>query len=142
MKRASPSERGTPSAGASGTARLMFYALIAISLMALDYRGHYVERMRSLAERAIEPVFWIVDLPARTFEFAADALRDRAEIEARLDTVEIELEKARARLGVLADLRLENSRLRALLDAARRTRQEFIAAELAGVDLDPFAHRI
>jgi rod shape-determining protein MreC len=137
-----PGER-TPGGGAAGgTARLMFYALVAISLMALDYRGGYVDRMRALAERAVEPLFWAVDLPFAGIDAVSERFRGQARLSQRVATLEAELGRARARLARLDDLRLENARLRSLLDTARRLDTEFIAAELAHVDLDPFAHRV
>lgn len=135
-------DRGTAYDTVGGTARLMFYSLLAISLMALDYRGRYVERIQAIASHLIEPVFWAVDLPFSGAESIALAWTDRAETERRMGELELDLARARARLGRLDDLESENAQLRAILDTARRIDQEFIAAELASVDLDPFAHRI
>lgn len=120
----------------------MFYALLAISLMALDHRGGYVERVRALADRAVEPLFWAVDLPFSGFRTVAAHFRDQAELSRRLAAMKAELDRARARLSRLDDLRIENARLRGLLETARRLDAEFIAAELASVALDPFAHRV
>jgi len=120
----------------------MFYALLAISLMALDYRGQYVERFRTVASHLVEPIFWAIELPFSSAERIATSWRDRAATERLISELELEVARARARLGRLADLESENAQLRVLLETARRTEQEFIAAELASVDLDPFAHRI
>lgn len=120
----------------------MFYSLLAISLMALDYRGQYVERLRTTATRLAEPIFLVVDLPFSSFERIAHAWRERADAERRIGGLELELARAQARLGRLEDLESENAQLRGLLDTTRRIEQEFIAAEIASVDLDPFAHRI
>jgi len=135
-------DRGTASDTVGGTARLMFYSLLAISLMALDYRGQYVERFRTVASHLVEPIFWAIELPFSSAERIAGSWRDRAETRNRIAELELEIAKARAHLGRLADLESENAQLRTLLDTARRTDQEFIAAELASIDLDPFAHRI
>lgn len=142
MNGAGAGNRTTAYDTVGGTARLMFYALLAISLMALDYRGQYLERFRTLAGHLVEPVFWAVDLPWSGIESTADILRDRAESGRRIAELELDLMQARARLGLLSDLQSENAQLRTVLDTARRIEQEFIAAELTGVDLDPFAHRI
>ena len=47
------------------TARLMMYGLLAIVLMAMDHRGHYVPKIRSAAEYLVEPVYHVVEWPAR-----------------------------------------------------------------------------
>lgn len=138
----SGSERATTFDTVSGTARLMFYSLLAISLMSLDYRGQYVDRIRTLAGHLVEPVFWAVDLPFSGVERIAATWQDRAEARDRIRALELRLARARARLSRLPDLETENAQLRAVLETARRTQQEFIAAELAGIDLDPFAHRL
>lgn len=135
-------DRGSSSDTVGGTARLMFYSLLAISLMALDYRGQYVERFQALAGHLVEPIFRAVDLPFSTAERIAASWRDRAETGARISELELEVTRARARLGRLADLESENAQLRRLLETARRTDLQFIAAELASIDLDPFSHRV
>ncbi|MDT8448747.1 MAG: rod shape-determining protein MreC [Wenzhouxiangellaceae bacterium] len=133
---------GTGHGAARGTARLMFYSLLAITLMALDYRGQYVERVRSTAAQLAEPLFWVVDLPFTGAGRLVETFRERGESRRRIRELETEMTRLRARLGLVADLEAENLRLRSLLDAALRSKQEFVAAELAAVDLDPFAHRI
>lgn len=135
-------QRGTAFDTVGGTARLMFYSLLAISLMALDYRGQYVDRIRELSSHVVEPVLWAVDLPFSGIDRLASTWRDRAETRRRIRELELELARARAQLARLPDLKTENAQLRAVLETARRTEQEFIAAELAGIDLDPFAHRL
>lgn len=133
---------GTVSDTIGGTARLMFYSLLAISMMALDYRGQYVERFRTVASHLVEPIFWAIELPFSSAERIATSWRDRAETGQRIAELELAIVKARARLGRLTDLESENAQLRILLETARRTDQDVIAAEVASVDLDPFAHRI
>lgn len=142
MNSAGTGDRATTFESAGGTARLMFYALLAITLMALDYRGHYVERFQSIAGQLVEPIFWAVDLPFSGVERLSVAWRERNRVARRVDELELELARARARLGRLQDLTLENAQLRALLETRRRTEHDFVAAELANIDLDPFAHRL
>ncbi|NNK33160.1 MAG: hypothetical protein HKP02_08545, partial [Xanthomonadales bacterium] len=45
------------------TARLMAYGLLAVVLMAMDHRGQYVPRVRSVLEYAVEPVYHLVQWP-------------------------------------------------------------------------------
>jgi len=120
----------------------MFYALLAICLMALDHRGRYVDALRAAAGRVIEPAFIAVDLPFIAAENLADRMAAQQTLRARVEALETELLEARARLGTLDDLALENVRLRGLLDTARRLEHEFISAEVAGIDLDPIARRL
>jgi len=126
----------------TGTARLMFYVLLAISLMAFDHRGRYVDRARAWAEQAVEPLFWAVELPFEGAERVGAQLHDRQWLNRRVAELEQALASTRSRVGILEDLRYENDRLRALLEVTERTDQQLIAAEIASVDLNPFAHRI
>ena len=48
---------------AAQTARLMLYGLLAVVLMAMDHRGKYVPKARSLAENAVEPFYHLVEWP-------------------------------------------------------------------------------
>ncbi|MBY6204114.1 rod shape-determining protein MreC [Halomonas denitrificans] len=138
----SPYSRRALLGAAGGTARLMAYALLAITLMALDYRGRYVDRVRSLAGQLVEPLVLLVDLPFRGAERFEEFWSRRGELVDRVRTLEREAVERQAALGELADLAIENRTLRSLLDAGRRIDREYLAAELVSIDLDPFAHRI
>jgi len=128
--------------GIAGTARLMFYSLLAVSLMALDYRGQYLERFRTIATDLTEPLLLAVDLPATSVEHFAGLLHQRSEAQQRIQSLEHELARSRAELGLLNDLVDENRRLRGLLETTDRVETHHISAEIGAVDLDPFAHRL
>lgn len=127
---------------AGGTARLMAYSLLAITLMALDHRGRYVDRVRAVAGELAEPLVLLVDLPFHGATRLKEFWTQRSELVERVRTLEREAIEREASLGEFADLEVENERLRALLDASSRIERRYLAAELASIDLDPFAHRI
>ena len=125
-----------------GTARLMAYSLLAITLMALDYRGRYVDHLRDFATQLVEPLVLLIDLPFHGADRFNEFWSQRTELVERVRTLEREAVARDAALGELADLAVENARLRALLDVAERQPRRPLVAELAAIDLDPFAHRI
>jgi len=125
-----------------GTARLMAYSLLAITLMALDFRGRYVDHVRDAATQVIEPLVLLIDLPFHGADRLAEFWTRRSELVERIRRLERDAVRKNAMLGDLADLTVENARLRELLDAAPRQTRRYLAAELAAIDLDPFAHRI
>jgi len=43
----------------------MLYGLLAVVLMAMDQRGHYVPRMRSAIEYLVEPAYHVIEWPLR-----------------------------------------------------------------------------
>lgn len=127
---------------AARIARLMFYGLLAIVLMTLDYRGHYVESLRGLAWRALEPVFVAVEAPFDLGQRLGEEMRDRHELMDRLAVLERERREREAELVLLDELREDNRELRALLAASQRIGPSFQSAELMSIDLNPWSHRV
>ncbi len=139
---------GSPGVGAkfSGqaalTARLMLYSLLAIVLMAMDHRGQYVPRLRSMASYLVEPVYHVVDWPVQALRTVFSFLQSTRALLRENEELQEQLLGQQGELQRLATLREENERLRALLDGAGAVRHEFQFAELIAVDLDPFAHKV
>jgi len=127
---------------AARIARLMFYGLLAIVLMTLDYRGNYVSSIRSLAWRALEPVILAVEAPFHAGQRLGEELRDRHALMERLSVLERERIEREAELALLEELREDNRELRALLEASQRLAPAFQAAELMNIDLNPWSHRV
>jgi rod shape-determining protein MreC len=124
------------------TPRLMLYILMAVVLMAMDQRGSYVPRLRAALAYAVEPVYHLVELPVRT-------LRGVRTYGRSYETLVVENTQQKETLLVqagemqrLAGLEEENSRLRALLEAAQGNDYRFQYAELVQVNLDPFSHLV
>lgn len=124
------------------TARLMFYSLLAITLMALDHRGRWVDQVHSISAGLVEPALFLLETPFAAARRIGEDLGARRDLAREVAELEQALLIRSARLGLLEDLAQENEELRSLLGAGERLEQEFIPAELMGVDLDPFAHRV
>jgi rod shape-determining protein MreC len=126
----------------SRTARLMLYMLVAIALMAMDQRGHYIPRVRSVLEFAIEPVYHVIAWPARALTGINNWFTSHQallnENQALQESV-LSLSAATQQLDAQAE---ENRRLRALLDAVEGRSFSFRFAELVSVDMDPYAHKV
>ncbi|MEM7053919.1 MAG: rod shape-determining protein MreC [Pseudomonadota bacterium] len=135
-------EAGALRGVAAGTARLMFYSLLAIVLMTLDFRGAYVQRIQAAAGGLVEPVLLLIDWPVVGLRSLSSLLESQADMSRQQAELERELIELRAGLSVVDDLALENARLRDLLATTERLEYSMMTAELAAVDLDPFAHRI
>jgi len=127
---------------AARIARLMFYGLFAIVLMTLDYRGNYVDSLRSLAWRALEPVILAVEAPFELGRRLGQELHERHALMDRLAVLESERREREAELAFLEELRDDNRELRALLEASQRIVPDFQAAELMNIDLNPWSHRV
>lgn len=130
------------SEAAARIARLMFYGLLAIVLMTLDFRGKYVDSLRSLAWRGLEPVILAVEAPFDLGRRLGEELRERHELMDRLAVLERERREREAELALLEELRDDNRELRALLAASLRLTPDFQSAELMSIDLNPWSHRV
>ena len=127
---------------AARIARLMFYGLLAIVLMTLDYRGGYVDSLRSQAWRAIEPVILAVEAPFQMGRRIGEELRQRHALMDRVAILARERRERLAELSLLEELRDANRELRDLLDASQRLVPDFQSAELMNIDLNPWSHRV
>jgi rod shape-determining protein MreC len=120
----------------------MLYSLLAIVLMAIDQRGHYIPRLRNTVGNAMEPLYHVVDWPVRTAESFGSRLQSHDELLQKNDALHTALLAQEADLQRLQTLREENRRLRALLEGATALQFKTQFAELVRVDLDPFSHRV
>lgn len=130
------------SEAAARIARLMFYGLLAIVLMTLDYRGNYVSSLRSLAWSGLEPVVMLVEAPFDFGRRVGEEMRTRHDLMGRIQVLERDRRENQAELALLEELRDDNRELRALLEASQRVAPAFQAAELMNIDLNPWSHRV
>jgi len=124
------------------TARLMLYGLLAVVLMAMDHRGQYVPRIRSVAQYAVEPVYHVVEWPVRALQNLSAQFQSRRSMRHENEQLKRRLLGQQAELQRLQTLVEENRRLRALFVGAASQPYEYRFAELLKVDLDPFSHRV
>ena len=118
------------------------YILLAIVLMFMDQRGHYVPRVRSAMELAFEPVFHVVGWPAEALQSLDQHTRARNELLLENEQLKQQLLKTFGEMQTQAALWQENQRLRALLEATQGRAYNFRFAEMKRVDLDPFSHKV
>ena len=124
------------------TARLMLYGLLAVVLMAMDQRGHYVPQIRSMALYMVEPVYHLVEWPARAARNVFGQFQSRRSLRQDNEALKQQLLSQQGALQRFAALVEENRRLRSLIEGADGQTFEFQFAELVGVDLDPFSHKV
>ncbi|MDT8320276.1 MAG: rod shape-determining protein MreC [Xanthomonadales bacterium] len=126
----------------SQTARLMLYGLLAVVLMAMDQRGHYVPRARVMAGHLIEPVYHVVDWPVTALRNLFGQLQSRRSLRHENARLKKRLLAQQGDLQRLDTLQQENRRLRALFTGAQTQPFDYQYAELLRVDLDPFSHKV
>jgi len=120
----------------------MLYGLLAVVLMAMDQRGHYVPRLRSQADYLVEPVYHVMEWPVRALRNLFGQLQSRRSLRHENEALREQLISQQGALQRLATLTEENRRLRTLIEGAQGQVFEFQFAELVRVDLDPFSHKV
>lgn len=139
---------GSPGAGTkffgstAQTARLMLYGLLAVVLMAMDHRGNYVPRVRSMAQYVVEPVYHLVDWPVSALRNLFGQFQSRRALREQNEHLQQQLLGQQGSLQRLQTLEEENQRLRALFAGAESLPYEYRFAELLQVELDPFSHQV
>jgi rod shape-determining protein MreC len=124
------------------TARLMLYGLLAVVLMAMDHRGQYVPRFRSVANQLVEPAYHVVEWPIRALRGVFGFFRSSQSLRRSNEELREQLLQQQGLLQRLEAITGENDRLREMVDNTTGPRFEYQFAELIGVDLDPFSHKI
>ena len=120
----------------------MLYGLLAVVLMAMDHRGHYVPKVRNVLENAVEPFYHVVEWPANAMRNLFGQFPSRRTLRHENEALRQQLLTQQADLQRLDTLAEENRRLRALFEGAESLRFEYRFAELVRVDLDPFSHKV
>jgi rod shape-determining protein MreC len=120
----------------------MLYSLLAVVLMAMDHRGHYVPKVRSMLENVAEPVYHVVEWPVSAMRNLYGQFQSRRSLRHENESLRQQLLSQQADLQRLDTLTEENRRLRALFEGAESLRFEYRFAELVRVDLDPFSHKV
>jgi len=120
----------------------MFYIMLSMVLMTLDYRGQWVDRVRDWSTLAVEPLWLVVEAPVRLAAAVSRRWTDRTKLLIERDALELDLSESRARLLVFDEIKRENERLRGLLGASATIDRDFQAVELRQLDLNPYSHRL
>lgn len=126
----------------SPTARLVFYGLLAIVLMATDFKSDYVGKMRYTVSLLAVPIYAALEWPFAMGRSLQKTARYHQTLLDENEQFRQQQLRTRGQLQEMDSIRLEISRLRSLLGASSSLRVEFQFAELLRVDLDPFSHRV
>ncbi len=122
--------------------RVITLIALSILLMYLDHRDNHLDAVRKTISAAMYPVRLVVDAPVRFWEWMGDASTSRSALQREVSRLEAERLLTNARLQRLTALEAENARLRALLDARERVRDDIRVAEILSVDANPYEHNL
>jgi rod shape-determining protein MreC len=122
--------------------RLLALVFLSILLMYLDHRENHLDGIRKGVGAAVYPLRLAVDAPVRVWGWLGESTTSRNDLELELGRLRAERLLTNARLQRLTALEAENARLRALLDARTRVRDEVRVAEIMAVDANPYEHNL
>jgi rod shape-determining protein MreC len=120
--------------------RFLLLAGISIFLLIDDHREHHLDAVRKAIGAAVYPLRVVVDAPVSAWRWIRETTASRNEL--LLDNSRLNTERllTQARLQRFAALESENSRLRAMLEAKGRMRDQVQVAEVMSVSSNPFRH--
>ena len=124
----------------AGRAILLMAA--SILLMVLDHRQDHLQKVRDVIGVAVYPIQVVVDAPFRLWDWVREGTSTRNDMQRELSRLRAERLLTNARLQRFTALESENARLRDLLDARSRVRDEIRVAEIMAVDANPYRHNI
>lgn len=123
-------------------ARTLLFVLLSLLIMVLDHRQGHLERVRDALSVALYPIQLVVDMPFRVWGLVSEGTASRNELQLELGRLRAERLVTNARLQRLSALEAENQRLRDLLDARTRVRDEIRVAQIMAVDANPYRHNL
>ena len=122
--------------------RAIALILLSIIVMYFDHRENHLDVIRRTVGAAVYPVQLVVDAPVRFWGWLSQSTTSRNDLELELGRLKAERLLTNARLQRLTALEAENARLRALLEARTRVRDEVRVAEILAVDANPYEHNL
>ena len=124
------------------TLRLMAYLVLALVLIVLDHRGGWLSTLRTQAETGVQPLRLLAGWPGRVVERLSDDAGTLSQLTVENQRLRNALLVNQARMARMQTVAADNTRLRALLDAAQRGRLDVQLAPILDVDLDPTRQRL
>jgi rod shape-determining protein MreC len=120
--------------------RFLLLAGLSILLLVVDHRYNHLDAARKAIGATVYPLRVIVDAPVSLWRWLGETTSSRNELQLKNGRLTAERLLTRARLQRFAALEAENSRLRAMLEATTRVRDQVRIAEIMSVSSNPFRH--
>jgi rod shape-determining protein MreC len=122
--------------------RFLLLCGLSITLLIIDQRENHLDAARRALSATVYPLRVIVDAPLAIWYWADETTTNRTELLLETDRLNAERILTNARLQRYAALEAENARLRAMLDATTRVRDQIRVAEILSVSPNPFRHSV
>jgi rod shape-determining protein MreC len=115
---------------------------LSITLLIIDQRENHLDTARRALGATVYPLRVIVDAPLAMWHWIDETTTERNDLLLETSRLNTERLLTNARLQRYAALEAENARLRTMLDATTRVRDQIRVAEILSVSPNPFRHSI
>jgi len=122
--------------------RFLLLAGLSILFLVTDHRNNHLDAARKAIGAAVYPLRVVVDAPVTLWRWIGNSTSSRNELQLENSRLSAERLLTQARLQRYAALETENARLRAILEATERVRDQVRIAEIMSVSSDPYRHVI
>jgi len=120
--------------------RFLLLAALSILLLVVDHRYNHLDAARKAIGATVYPLRVIVDAPVSLWRWLGETTSSRNDLQLKNSRLNVERLLTQARLQRFAALEAENARLRAMLEATTRVRDQVRVAEIMSVSSNPFRH--
>lgn len=128
--------------GPSPAARLAFFGLLSILLMAIDARINQLEVLRQGVGLALHPLQQIANSPLALSRRAGDFFVTQSQLASENAQLKQQQLATAAQLQLNQSLQAENAHLRSVLAIGKKYGDKAIAVEVMSAGRDPFSRRI
>lgn len=122
--------------------RFLLLAALSIVLLIYDHRENHLDTVRKTLGAAVYPLRMVVDSPVSLWRWLRESTAARNDLLLENSRLNAERLLTQARLQRFAALESENARLRAMLEATSRVRDQVQVAEIMSVSSNPFRHTL
>jgi len=126
----------------SNLTRFVLLALLSVSLMLLDARGHHLQKIRAGLTVLFVPIQLVAALPVRVGSAVYDFIRGDESLRKEIARLRAEQPILLARLQKFEAIEAENVHLRQLLGTSALVADRAVAAELLEVASEPYRHAV
>lgn len=127
--------------GPSLLARLVFFVLLSLLLMAVDARFKYLSEIRQAFAVVIHPLQKLANVPTTIYDTISEFFVSRHLVGENAQ-LKLQYLADQGQLQQLRGLEAENAQLRKLLEAAQRLESKAVMAEILRVPRDPFNRKV
>lgn len=128
--------------GPSPLARLIFFSVVSLVLMAVDARLHYLKEVRQGFVAIMYPLEVIASSPVRMYRHISDFFSDQDQLLVQNQQLKQKLVLQSLEMQRLRSVDQENSHFRTLFEVLPRLGQTSRLAEILHTGRDPFVHKI